>query len=70
MRRAVRRVHRVSSYGWLHNGEAERTSLRSAVEKAFSSEGGRHERSQGLHVGLREELVARCEANLRWSTLP
>ena len=48
MRRAVRRVHRVSSYGWLHNGEAERTSLRSAVEKAFSSEGGRHERSQGL----------------------
>jgi hypothetical protein len=39
MRRVVPHVHRVSSYGWLHNGEAERASLRSAVEKALSSEG-------------------------------
>jgi len=39
MRHAVPHVHRVSSYGWLHKGEAERASLRSAVEKALSSEG-------------------------------
>jgi hypothetical protein len=39
MRHAVPHVHRVSSYGWLHSGDAERASLRSAVEKALSSEG-------------------------------
>jgi primosomal replication protein N'' len=39
MRHAVPHVHRVSSHGWLHRGDAERASLRSAVEKALSSEG-------------------------------
>jgi primosomal replication protein N'' len=39
LRRAVPHVHRVSSYGWLHAGDAERARLRSAVEIALSSEG-------------------------------
>jgi primosomal replication protein N'' len=39
LRHAVPYVHRVSSYGWLHAGDAERARLRSAVESALSSEG-------------------------------
>jgi len=39
LRHAVPHVHRVSSYGWLHAGNAERARLRSAVENALSSKG-------------------------------
>jgi primosomal replication protein N'' len=39
LRHALPHVHRVSSYGWLHGGDAERARLRSAVEKALSPEG-------------------------------
>jgi hypothetical protein len=39
LRHAVPHVHRVSSYGWMHGGDAERARLRSAVEKALSLEG-------------------------------
>jgi primosomal replication protein N'' len=40
LRHAVPQVHRVSSYGWMHAGDAERVRLTSAVEKALSV-GGR-----------------------------
>jgi hypothetical protein len=39
LRHAVPYVHRVSSYSWLHAGNAERARLRSAVENALSSKG-------------------------------
>ena len=39
LRHAVPHVHRVSSYGWLNAGNAERARLRSAVENALSSKG-------------------------------
>ena len=41
LRHAVPRVHRVSSYGWLHAVEDERARLQSAVEKALRAEGHR-----------------------------
>jgi primosomal replication protein N'' len=37
LKHAVPRVHRVSSYGWLHAGEAERARLSTAVESALLS---------------------------------
>lgn len=40
LRHAVPHVHRVSSYAWMHSGDAERARLRSAVESALSPEGG------------------------------
>ena len=39
LRQAIPHVHRVSSYAWLHAGDAERNRLRSAVQIAVSSEG-------------------------------
>jgi primosomal replication protein N'' len=39
LRHAIPHVHRVSSYGWMHGGDAERARLRSAVERALSGEG-------------------------------
>jgi hypothetical protein len=41
LRHAVPRVHRVSSYGWLHAVEDERARLHSAVENALRAEGRR-----------------------------
>jgi primosomal replication protein N'' len=41
LRYAVPCVHRVSSYGWLHALEDERTLLQSAVEKAIRADGRR-----------------------------
>jgi primosomal replication protein N'' len=41
LRHAVPHVHRVSSYDWLHTGDAERARLQSAVKKALGAEGNR-----------------------------
>jgi primosomal replication protein N'' len=41
LRHAVPHVHRVSSYGWLHSGDAEQARLQSAVKKALGAEGHR-----------------------------
>lgn len=41
LKQAIPHVHRVSSYGWVHAGDAERGRLKSAVEYALRSEGGR-----------------------------
>ena len=41
LRHAVPHVHRVSSYDWLHTGDAERARLQSAVKKALGAEGHR-----------------------------
>jgi len=38
--RAVPHVHRVSSYAWIHSGEAERQRLKAAVDNALNSGGG------------------------------
>jgi len=38
--KAVPHVHRVSSYAWIHSGEAERSRLRTAVENALRNGGG------------------------------
>jgi hypothetical protein len=37
LRQAVPNVHRVSSWGWVHTGEAERTRLQTAVERALEA---------------------------------
>lgn len=39
LRHAVPYVHRVSSYAWMHFGDAERTRLKTAVVKALSRDG-------------------------------
>jgi hypothetical protein len=39
LRYAVPHVHRVSSYAWMHNGDAERARLKAAVDQALSASG-------------------------------
>jgi primosomal replication protein N'' len=39
LRHAVPHVHRVSSYAWMHTGDAERARLKTAVDHALSANG-------------------------------
>jgi hypothetical protein len=39
LRHAVPHVHRVSSYAWMHTGDAERARLKAAVDQALSANG-------------------------------
>ena len=41
LKQAIPHVHRVSSYGWVHGGDAERQRLKSAVEHALQTGGAR-----------------------------
>jgi len=40
LKQAIPHVHRVSSYGWFHAGDAERSRLKAAVEQALQDGGG------------------------------
>lgn len=39
LHRAIPHLHRVSSYGWYHDGDNERAQLRAAIEKALAFSG-------------------------------
>ena len=66
LRRAVPHVHRVSSYAWMHTGDAERARLQvSRRAGAFSGWEDPMSGPKVFYVVTREELVARCEAHLR-----
>ncbi|MCF3999032.1 hypothetical protein L2E47_55795, partial [Pseudomonas aeruginosa] len=42
LRRAIPHLHRVSSQGWYHDGDNERTRLRAAIEKALAPSAETH----------------------------